>query len=154
MNLFDLVFRPHLEEASDKAEVCEAANLLQIGEFQFLQLAYYEWYGRDMPEQLYGRVFQNHMVCGAVPFWARHYARQVLEMERAGRLNDQHPHFHRYDSGFAQQHPKPVWEFWATSLLFLVVLAGSIMIANMSVRDPVSLLPPYFERSSLPGNAE
>jgi len=150
MNLFDLVFRPHLEENSDKAEVCEAANLLQVGEFQFLQLAYYEWYGRDMPEHLISRVFQSHMIADAVPFWARHYARQVLDLERQGRLDDRQPYYHRYDAGYARENPKSIWEFWAASLFFLVVLAGSVMIADLTVQEPVSLLPPYFEQNNLP----
>lgn len=150
MNLFDLVFRPHLEEKTERADICEAANILQVGEFQLLQLAYYEWYGHDMPEHLLGRMFRCHILSDSVPFWARHYARKVLNSEREGRLDDQHPRFHRFDARYARETPRSVLEFWVTACLVVAVLAGSIVVADLSAKDPVSMLPPYFERASLP----
>lgn len=36
------------DDHPDNFIVTHAANILQIDEFQLLQLAYYEWYGRDI----------------------------------------------------------------------------------------------------------
>ncbi|MCH7542778.1 MAG: hypothetical protein IIB65_03995, partial [Proteobacteria bacterium] len=44
-NLFQTLMRPDREESEQRAEVARAANLLQLGEFQLLQLAYHDWHG-------------------------------------------------------------------------------------------------------------
>ena len=43
--LFQTLLRPDREEDPERSVVARAANILQIGEFQLLQLAYHEWYG-------------------------------------------------------------------------------------------------------------
>ena len=50
MNLFETLIHPDREEHPERAEVARAANLLQIGEFQLLQLAYQDWFGTDNPQ--------------------------------------------------------------------------------------------------------
>ena len=54
MNFFDVLLHPDREELEigERALVGMAANILQVGEFQVLQLAYMEWFGKDLPEAL------------------------------------------------------------------------------------------------------
>ena len=53
-DFFQTLLKPDREdpEAKERAEVARAADILMIGEFQFLQLAYYEWHGDDLPVEL------------------------------------------------------------------------------------------------------
>ena len=153
MNLFNIIFRPELEEDPERTEIAEAANLLQIGEFQLLQLAYSEWFGRDLPEHQLDRLFNSYMVSQQVPYWARHYARRILERERAGRLDANDPNFHRYDRNYITNVPQGVRRFWLAVLCCGGVVFGSVAVATLIVqdRDALSVLPPYFERSEVPG---
>lgn len=40
MGLLKTLFNPEHDEHPERAEIARAANLLQVGEFQLLQLAY------------------------------------------------------------------------------------------------------------------
>ncbi len=53
-SLWDTLLKPDHEELEMKERlvVITAANQLQVGEFQLLQLAYREWYNMDLPEAL------------------------------------------------------------------------------------------------------
>lgn len=70
MTLLQAFIRPDREENARRAEVARAANLLQVGELQFLQLAYDEWRGREMPEDLINRLFTAYMLHDQTPWWA------------------------------------------------------------------------------------
>ena len=78
MEFFQTLIRPDREENSQRAEVCKAANHLQVGEFQFLQLAYREWHKDEMPEELSNSIFKSYMLRDEVPHWARHYGRRII----------------------------------------------------------------------------
>ena len=70
MTLLQALIRPDRGENARRAEVARAANLLQVGELQFLQLAYDEWRGREMPEALINRLFTAYMLHDQTPWWA------------------------------------------------------------------------------------
>ena len=151
MKLYELFFRPDLEEAAqEQDEIAEAANLLQTGEFQVLQLAYYEWFGRDLPESETDKLFSEYMISKQVPFWARDYARRILEMEREGRLDDNNPLYHRYDREYITHVPHGVRRFWMATFWCTAVILGGVVIATFVASEPTSILPPYFERAELP----
>ncbi len=95
--LLQTLLRPDHEEPSDRSDVAQAANLLQIGEFQLLQLAYAEWHGEDIPAALVDGLFARYMFHVEVPVWARPYARKILELDGDGELEDSREAFHRYD---------------------------------------------------------
>ena len=154
MNLLEVLINPQGEEMElgERALVCSAANVLQIGEFQVLQLAYASWFGRDLPEGLIDRLFTSYMLRNEVPHWARHFARTVLAQDEAGRLDPDHPDWHRYDHDYrggvsARRNALPFCV--ATGAAGLAVLAA-ILIAGAAATAPSSLLPPYFERGDLP----
>ena len=44
------LIKPDWDNNPKRSEILDAANLLQIGEFQLIQLAYKVWYKEKLPE--------------------------------------------------------------------------------------------------------
>ncbi len=66
--------------------VIEAAAILEISEYELLDLAYREWYGRPPPARVLSDAFGPYMFHGRTPFWAVPLAREVIALYREGRL--------------------------------------------------------------------
>ena len=68
-SLWETLLHPDHEELEmkDRLAVISAANQLQVGEFQLLQLAYQEWHDKDLPEALMSRLFTSYMLQNEVP---------------------------------------------------------------------------------------
>ena len=64
-----------------------AANLLQIGEFQLIQLAYKVWYNEDLPEDKINKIFSEYMITGIIPIWVTYYAKDILKLDQANVLD-------------------------------------------------------------------
>ncbi len=126
-----------------------AANQLQVGEFQFMQLAYREWFGEDLPEALVSKLFKSYMLHNRVPHWARHYARKIIDGCEKGTIDDNAPQFHRYDHDYHTSVPRGVQRFCVAAAGVIIAVFGSIYIANQVVDGPTSMLPPYFEEKDL-----
>jgi hypothetical protein len=150
MNFLQTLLRPDREDEPDKALVGRAANLLQVGEFQLLQLAYREWHGENLPDALFDRLFEQYMLRDHVPVWARHYARNIVELDRQGRLDDRDPRFHRFDHDFRTIRPYGVRHFALAASMIAVVLFGGIVVSDLSTDVGTSILPPYFDANELP----
>jgi len=145
MTLLETLIRPDKEEEDDRSEVVRAANLLQVGEFQLLQLAFHDWHKRDMPDAIVDRLFTNYMMHSAVPFWARQYARKIITQDEAGELNDANPAYHRYDADYHIHVPNGVRKFiWASGIL-IVCIFGGILLADQVTGSGGSVFPPYFK---------
>jgi hypothetical protein len=149
MNFFQTLLRPDLEDEPDKALIGRAANLLQVGEFQFLQLAYREWHGENLPDALNGPLFSQFMLYDRVPMWARHYARRIVELDRQGRLDDSDPRFHQFDNDYRTTAPHGVRHFALAASMIAVVLVGGIVVSDLSTDRGTSILPPYFDEKEL-----
>jgi hypothetical protein len=146
MNLLETLIRPDKEEQDDRSEVVKAANLLQVGEFQLLQLAFHAWHKRDMPETVVDRLFTNYMMRSEVPFWARQYARKIIALEASGALDDSEPHYHRYDADYHTHVPDGLRKFaWAAGILIICIFGG-ILLADQVTRPGGSVFPPYFKK--------
>ena len=146
MTLLETLIRPDKEVQDDRSEVVKAANLLQVGEFQLLQLAFHDWHKRDMPDAVVDRLFTNYMMHSQVPFWARQYARKILDLEANGALNDNEPHYHRYDADYHTHVPNGVRRFaWAAGII-IVCIFGGILLADQVTRSGGSVFPPYFKK--------
>ena len=91
MKFLDVFVHPDREEDPERGEVAHAANLLQIGEFQLLQLAYRKAYGKDLEAALIDKLFAAYMMHGEVPSWALRYARHIIDLDNRGMLTDQDP---------------------------------------------------------------
>ncbi len=147
MNLFETLIHPDREEHPERAEVARAANLLQIGEFQLLQLAYKDWFGTDLPSALIDKLFADHMLRNRVPHWARHYARRIIALDAAGMLNDRDPAYHCYDTDYRTRIPDGVSKFCIAATVVTVCVFGSIWLGHVSIPRDGSVFPPYFHET-------
>ena len=59
--LLKTLIRSDWDDDPKRSEILHAANLLQIGEFQLMQLAYKVWYNEDLPENKINKIFTEHM---------------------------------------------------------------------------------------------
>ena len=132
---FETLVRPDKEELEnmDRREVGRAANILQVGEFQLLQLAHHEWHGHDLAEHQLDALFHAYMMENIVPHWARHYARQIIRLDAAGRIASGEARYHRYDNDFgATTPPHGVRKFAVAAGIVMLVLGSSMVGAIMS----------------------
>ena len=148
MNLLQVLLNPEREERQDgeRAVVCEAANVLQVGEFQLLALAARHWFGRDLPEPALGRLFSRYLLRDEVPPWARHFARGVLARADRGELGGADA----TSGGIVAPTAANVRHFWLAAGLLALTLAAAVLAATATARHPISRMPPYFERDELP----
>jgi len=149
MNLFETLIHPDREENEERAEVARAANILQVGEFQLLQLAYGDWFDKDLPTALIDRLFSQYMLYNIVPHWARHYARKIMIMEERGILDDLDPHYHRYDRDYHTSVPNGARRFAIAVIVLFLCLGGGLVLASLSITGGTSILPPYFDRDDI-----
>jgi len=145
MDFFQTLLHPDKEEDPERAIVAHAANLLQVGEFQMLQLAYKDWFGEDMPKALVDRLFHSYMLYNEVPHWARQYARKIINVESRGELDDLDPAYHVYDADYHTYVPDGVRKFIIAASILVICIGGGLWVANMAATKSLSVLPPYFE---------
>ena len=134
-----------------RSEILYAANLLQIGEFQLIQLAYKDWYKEDLPESKISKIFSEYMVTGIIPIWVTHYANDILKLNKAKVLDSYNKKYHVYDHEFGDYIPdekqrKRRGIFYA--IIIGVVFVGSHYMAAsyVSIEESASSYPPYIEK--------
>ena len=147
--LLKTLLRPDHEDDPELAQIAQAANILQVGEFQFLQLAYREWHAVDIPETAMDGLFKQYMLNGEVPFWARSYARRIVELDDAGGLNDGDPRYHRYDCEFSARTPFDARSIFFALGLAVILAGGGVVIFNFEAGPNTSMFPPYFSEAEL-----
>ncbi len=149
MKFFETLFHPEREEDLTRTEIARAANELEVGEFQFLQLAYHHWFGHDMSESASRALFSAYMLEHEVPVWARHYARQVLQAALRGDIDETDPRYHRYDDAYVTQIPDGLRRFLAAAFVVALVVGGGIGFSVFVGANSAQLLPPYFDEEEL-----
>ena len=151
-DLWNTLLRPDYEERQnpERTEISRAANYLQIGEFQLLQLAYNEWYGEDLPESAFDKLFCDYMIHGEVAFWARHYARQINRLSEQGRIAENNPRYHRYDHNYHISVPNGRRKFMVACGCLILFLGGGLFMANSSIKESATMFPPYLNTEDLP----
>ncbi|MEE8334383.1 MAG: hypothetical protein V3R85_11085 [Alphaproteobacteria bacterium] len=149
MSFFKTLIRPDLEEHPERAEVARAANLLQVGEFQLLQLAYADWFGRDMPKSEADGLFASYMLRDLVPPWARHFARRVILLVETGELDDRDPAWHRYDADYRTVTRNGKRRFVAATAVLIACIGGGIWISHLTTEHTTQLFPPYLSDKEL-----
>ena len=133
-------------DSLERGEVAKAANILMVGEFQFLQLAYYEWFGRDMPTSIVDRLFGAYMFKNHVPHWARAFARRVIEKDERGFIDPHSPFFHRYDSDYVTHVPGGLKRFCRVAAFLVLFVIGTLLMANYAVMNRGQFqFPPYVD---------
>ena len=144
------LIKPDWDDNPKRSEILHAANLLQIGEFQLIQLAYKGWYKKDLPEEKISKIFSEYMLSGIIPIWVTYYAKDIIKIEKANALNSYDKKYHIYDHEFGgyiydEKDRRRRGIFYATIIAF-VFIATHYMAANY-VEEPASFYPPYIEKS-------
>ena len=79
--LVKTLIKPDWDDNPKRSKILHAANLLHIGEFQLIQLAYKVWYGKDLPEEKINKIFSEYMISGIIPIWVTYYAKDLIKIE-------------------------------------------------------------------------
>ena len=127
--------------------LAEAANRLDVGEYQIFQLGYEAWYGGKLDHQRLESIFFDYLINNKIPPWARHYARKIIEQDDAGELDYRDPHYHRFDAKSMRTDSKPVdWLKIGAVLLIVVAFFGASMflLRGKSYDDFPCHFPPCY----------
>lgn len=139
--------KPDFDDDPEKSLIAKAANILQIGEFQLIQLAYHAWHGCDMQSDELDRLFAPYMLHNDVTPWMRHYARSIIGGFERGKIDIDDPAFHRYDNDYVSKAPHGLRPFIIACVVVSLVVFGSLWISQLSIEEGGSVFPPYFERN-------
>ena len=149
--LLKTLIKPDWDDDPKRSKILHAANLLQIGEFQLIQLAYKVWYRENLPEDKINNIFSEYMVTGIIPIWVTSYAKDILKLDRANVLNSYDEKYHVYDHEFGayiydNKQRKRRGVLYAT--IIAIVFIGSHYMAIDYVEDEESagFYPPYIEK--------
>ena len=147
--LLKTLVKPDWDDNPKRSEILHAANLLQIGEFQLIQLAYKVWYKENLPEKKINNIFSEYMVTEIIPIWVTYYARDIIKMEHANVLNSYDEKYHVYDHEFGEyihdsKQRKKRGIFYA--MIIAIVFIGSHYMAANYIEEPAGLFPPYVEK--------
>ena len=78
--LLKTLMKPDWDDNPKRSEIIQAANLIQIGEFQLIQLAYKNWYKEDLPEDKINHIFNEYMRTEFLSFISRQGSLRVFEI--------------------------------------------------------------------------
>ncbi len=148
-DFFKTLWRPDREENPEMTLVAQAANILQVGEFQVLQLAYNEWYGQDMPDYMSDRIFKTYMLCNQMPDWALEYAVRIIRQDEIGLIDSCDAAYHRYDQDYVTHVSRGVRQFTYACMILASVLVVSFLAGKTAEIEATSIWPPYFEADEL-----
>ena len=141
--------KPDWDDNPKRSEILSAANLIQIGEFQLIQLAYKAWYEKDLPEDKISNIFNEYMVTGIIPIWVTYYAADIIKLDKANVLDSYNKKYHIYDYEFGKQisdeKQRKNRGIFYTILIGLVFVASHYM-AIISVDESAGFYPPYIEK--------
>ena len=149
--LLKTLIKPDWDDNPKRSEILHAANLLQIGEFQLIQLAYKVWYREDLPEDKINNIFSEFMITGIIPIWVTSYARDILKLDQANVLDSYNEKYHAYDHEFGayiydnkQRRRRGV--LYATIIAIVFIPSHYMAINYVEVVDSSSFYPPYIEK--------
>ena len=147
--LLKTLVKPDWDDNPKRSDILHAANLLQVGEFQLIQLAYKIWYKKDLPEEKINKIFSEYMVTGIIPIWVAYYAKDILKLDKAKVLDSYNNKYHVYDHEFGkhisnERQRKRRGIFYALIIVFVFV-SSHYMAANY-VEEPAGFYPPYIEK--------
>ena len=149
--LLKTLIKPDWDDNPKRSEILHAANLLQIGEFQLIQLAYKVWYRENLPEDKINKIFSEYMITGIVPIWVTYYAKDILKLDRANVLDSYNEKYHVYDHEFGEYIYDDRLRIrrgmqYATIIILVFVITHFMAINYVDVEESASFYPPYIEK--------
>ena len=147
--LLKTLVKPDWDDNPKRLEILQAANLLQIGEFQLIQLAYKVWYQQELPEDKISKIFSEYMVRGIIPIWVAYYAKDILKLDASKKLDSYDAKYHIYDHEFGEYIPNEKYRkrrgYFYLTIIAMVFIASHYMAINY-VEEPAGFYPPYVEK--------
>ena len=149
--LLKTLIKPDWDDNPKRSEILQAANLLHIGEFQLIQLAYKSWYREDLPEDKINKIFSEYMVTEIIPIWVTYYAQDILKLNKANVLDSFNDKYHVYDHEFGKyistEKQRKRRGIFYVLIIGIVFIASHYMAINY-VEDEGSagFYPPYVEK--------
>jgi len=149
--LLKTLIKPDWDDSPKRTEILHAANLLQIGEFQLIQLAYKVWYGKNLPEDKINKIFSEYMVTGIIPIWVTYYAKDILKLDKANVLDSYNKKYHVYDHEFGKyihddKQRKKRGFVYATIIIFVFIASHYMAINYVEDNGSAGFYPPYIEK--------
>ena len=150
-DLLNTIIKPDWDDNSIRSEVLDAANLLQIGEFQLIQLAYKVWYKENLPENKINKIFAEYMIRGIIPIWVTYYAKDIIKLDDANVLNGYDEKYHVYDHEFGEyiydnKLRKRRGIQYAIIITLVFIITHFMAINYVDVEESASFYPPYIEK--------
>ena len=145
------LIKPDWDDNPKRSEILYAANLLQIGEFQLIQLAYKVWYKEDLPEEKINKIFSEYMVTGIIPIWVTYYAQDILKLNKAKVLDSFNDRYHVYDHEFGkyistEKQRKRRGIFYALIIGVAFITSHYMAINYVEDEGSAGFYPPYVEK--------
>ena len=149
--LFKTLIKPDWDENSKRSEILHASNVLQIGEFQLIQLAYKVWYGKNLPENKINKIFSEYMITGIIPIWVTYYARDILKLDKANVLNSYNEKYHVYDNEFGkyidnEKQRRKRGVLYTIIIMFVFIASHYMAINYVEDEGSAGFYPPYVEK--------
>ena len=149
--LIKTLIKPDWDDNPKRSEILHAANLLQIGEFQLIQLAYKVWYNENLTEDKINKIFSEYMITGIIPIWVTYYAKDILKLDRANVLDSYNEKYHVYDHEFGayihnNQQRRRRGALYATIIAIVFITSHYMAINYVEVEESASFYPPYVEK--------
>ena len=149
--LLKTLIQPDWDENPKRSEILHAANLLQIGEFQLIQLAYKVWYKENLPEDKINNIFSEYMITGIIPIWVTYYAKDILKLDQVNVLDSYNEKYHVYDHEFGayiydNKQRKRRGILYTTIIAFVFVASHYMAINYVEGEESASFYPPYIEK--------
>ena len=150
--LLKTLIKPDWDDNPKRSEILNAANLLQIGEFQLIQLAYKVWFKEDLAENKINIIFKEYMIRGIIPIWITYYAKDIIKLNNVNLLNGYDEKYHVYDHEFGgyiydNNERKRRGIQYAIIILFVFIATHYMAINYVDVEKSASFYPPYIEKS-------
>ena len=150
-SLLKTLIKPDWDDNPKRSEILYTANLLQIGEFQLIQLAYKIWFREDLPENKINKIFEEYMISGIIPIWVTYYAKDILKLDRVNVLDSYNEKYHVYDHEFGayiydNKQRKRRGILYATIIAFVFVATHYMAINYVENEESAGFFPPYIEK--------
>ena len=148
-SLFKTLIKPDWDDNPKRSEIISAANLIQVGEFQLIQLAYKAWYKIDLPEEKVDKIFSEYMYRKIIPIWVKYYAKDIIKLDNANVLNSYDEKYHVYDHEFGENfyekkdRKKRGIQY---AILIAIVFILSHYMTIKYVEEPSDYSLPYIEK--------
>jgi len=149
--LLKTLVKPDWDDNPKRSEILNAANILQIGEFQLIQLAYKVWFREDLPENKINKIFEEYMIRGIIPIWVTYYAKDIIKLDNANVLNSYDEKYHVYDHEFGtyiydnkQRRRRGV--LYATIIAIVFIASHYMAINYVDDEGSAGFYPPYIEK--------